>query len=123
MRALVLAWVVVLGVIVYQDSHEPERGRATTYKLHIDGQPLGPALQEFARQSGVQVIFFSEVVDGLTAPPIHGRFTRDQALDKLLSRSTLGWRAINPMTVEIRASKTPVQPHHVVPRRAVPVVE
>src|SRR6266566_4034881 len=72
------------------------------YNLEISPQPLGAALQEFAKQSGVQIIFFSQLTEGRQAPALRGRFTADGALKVLLDDSKLTWREINPKTIEIR---------------------
>jgi iron complex outermembrane receptor protein len=73
-----------------------------TYDLKIESQPLGSALQEFAKQSGIQVIFFSKVTDGHAAPELKGRFTTEAALARLLDDSKLTFREINPKTIEVR---------------------
>jgi hypothetical protein len=70
--------------------------------LKIDGQALANALQEFARQCDLQVIFFSRVAEGLRAPALDGRYTIATALSALLAGSKLTFRVINPKTVEIR---------------------
>lgn len=72
------------------------------FDLKIESQPLAAALQEFAKQSGIQVIFFSQVTEGLNAPAVHGRLTASAALQKLLDDSKLTYREINPKTIEIR---------------------
>jgi len=82
------------------------------YLFHIDSQPLEDALQEFAGQSGMQIIFFSNLVDGLTAPAVHGRYTPTAALELLLKKSGLTYRVINTTTIEIRASTPPVEAMH-----------
>ena len=70
--------------------------------FHIDSQPLGDALQEFARQGSVQVIFFSSLVEGQTAPALRGRFTVTAALELLLAGSGLMYAAVDSQTFEIR---------------------
>jgi len=80
-------------------SSEPVR-----YNFKIDSQPLGTALQEFAKQSGVQIIFFSQVTEGLQAPALSGSYTISGALEMLLSGSHLIFRVINPKTIEISSS-------------------
>ena len=77
-------------------SSEPPR-----YHFKIDSQPLGTALQEFAKQSGVQIIFFSQVTEGLQAPALNGSYTISGGLALLLSGSHLFFRVINPKTIEI----------------------
>jgi phytoene/squalene synthetase len=88
--------------------------------FHIESQPLGNALQEFASQSGIQVIFFSKLVEGVTAPAVQGRYTSTEALDRLLANSALTYRQINSMTIEIRASKAAIDPQGEIARLAIP---
>src|SRR5580700_1111955 len=77
----------------------------TEFDLKIDSQPLGQALQELAKQCGIQVIFFSKVTEGHQAPALHGQFTADGALRQLLDDSKLTYREINSKTIEIRPLK------------------
>ena len=58
--------------------HAAEQARE--YDLNIARQPLARALQAFAKEVGVQVIFFSAVTEGREAPPLIGRFTTEAAL-------------------------------------------
>ncbi len=50
----------------------------------LPSQPLGDALRQVALQSGRQVIVASELVDGLRAPALKGRYDVDTALEMLL---------------------------------------
>jgi hypothetical protein len=72
------------------------------YHLRIPSQPLDSALQEFARQSGLQVIYFSGITAGLRAPALDGYYTLETAMQALLADSGLTCRVINSRTVEIR---------------------
>jgi len=80
----------------------PRGEEPAAYTLHIASQPLGSALQEFARQTGVQIIFFSDLTDGQRAPPLEGRYTVEGALNALLADSMLAFRWVNAKTIEIR---------------------
>lgn len=86
-----------------------ESSEATRFDLRIERLPLDEALQEFARQSGVQILFFSQATSGLSAPALTGEYTLSAALERLLAGSGLSFRVINPHTVEIRQS-APAQP-------------
>jgi outer-membrane receptor for ferric coprogen and ferric-rhodotorulic acid len=86
------------GLIGAAQNTEPEK-----YDIKIDSQPLGTALQALARQSGVQIVFFSQITEGLRAPALEGQFTVSAALELLLAHSRLTFRVINPKTIEIRA--------------------
>jgi hypothetical protein len=71
------------------------------YTLHIEAQPLDRALQDFARQTGIQILFFSELTDGHRSVALSGRYTFDAALAELLSGSQLTYRRVNAKTIEI----------------------
>jgi len=100
-RALLgIVWLSFAGMPTYVRaavSTEPVK-----CNLKIDSQALANALQEFARQCDVQIIFFSRVAEGLRAPTLDGRYTIAAALSALLADSRLTFRVINPKTVEIR---------------------
>ena len=85
------------GLIGAAPSNEPAR-----YAIKIDSQPLGTALQALAKQSGVQIIFFSQITEGLRAPALEGQLTVSAALERLLAPSRLTFRVLNPKTIEIR---------------------
>lgn len=57
--------------------------------FNIAAQPLSKALLEFSKQSGLIVTVPSALVEGKTAPEIHGALPSSQALEKLLSGSGL----------------------------------
>jgi iron complex outermembrane recepter protein len=78
------------------------RGAEPAYTLHIASQPLDGALQEFARQTGIQIIFFSYLTDGQRAPALDGTYTVDVAMNALLAGSMLTFRWVNAKTIEIR---------------------
>ena len=98
----------LLGIVWLSFAGMPACARAAAStepvkcNLKIDSQALANALQEFARQCGLQIIFFSRVAEGLRAPALDGRYTIAAALSALLSGSRLTFRVINPKTVEIR---------------------
>src|SRR5262245_60683709 len=72
------------------------------FTLSIDRQPLDGALQQLADQCGVQMIFFSRVTDGLSAPAIAGDYTLAAAMQRMLTGSGLTFEVIDPQTVEVR---------------------
>jgi hypothetical protein len=73
-----------------------------TYTLHIASQPLDSALQEFARQTGLEIIVFSYLIDAQRAPALDGRYTVDEAMKALLADSMLTFHWVNAKTIEIR---------------------
>src|SRR3984957_2511291 len=66
------------------------------------GLALDEALQELAHQTGIQVVFFSKITAGRSAPELSGEYTLTAALTRLLKGSGLTFRQVNEHTVEVR---------------------
>ena len=100
--ACVAAWLQPVGMAAASDAIGRE------HDLQIERQPLARALQAFAKQSGIQIIFFSDVADGREASPLVGRFTIAAALEQMLIDSQLTFRQINANTIEICLRSSPL---------------
>ena len=72
-------------------------------------QPLGEALQTFADQSGLQVIFFSDVTEGIESRELEGDYTATEALDSLLASTGLTYRFLDEASVSIQPAASGVQ--------------
>ena len=73
------------------------------YALSIRaGLPLDEALQELARQTGLQILFFSTITIGRSAPQVSGEYTLAAAMTRLLEGSDLTYRQVDEHTVEVR---------------------
>jgi iron complex outermembrane recepter protein len=59
------------------------------FTLELPAQPLGESLTQLATQTGVQIVFFSEVTQGLQAPPLSGDYTPGEAVNQLLTGTDL----------------------------------
>jgi outer membrane receptor protein involved in Fe transport len=102
MRNKSLFFILLLTVAWLPSLTPAVASSAAEYELKIERQPLGQALQEFAKQSGVQIIFFSSVADGRQAPALNGRYTAAAALGRLLTGSDLTFRELNSKTIEVQ---------------------
>jgi iron complex outermembrane receptor protein len=71
--------------------------------INLPAQPLGEALNAWARQSGAQLAVQQSLVAGKTAPAVSGPLTARQALDRLLAGSGLA-ATIEGASVSIRPS-------------------
>lgn len=60
-----------------------------TFSIAVPAQPLGPALNELARQARLQLMVHPDLVAGRSAPAVAGNLTARQALDRLLVNSGL----------------------------------
>ncbi len=88
-------WAIVIGVFA------PLLANAAD--IEIPAQPLGTALQELAKQSGIQIVVFSKFVEGRSAPELQGTFTPEAALDTLLNGTDLTYRVLNDRAIEVTA--------------------
>ena len=78
----------------------------TVYTLHIESQPLDTALQDLARQTGMQILVFSRLTNNGRSAALDGMYTLDSALVALLTQSKLTYRFVNPKTIEILPVRT-----------------
>lgn len=88
-RVLAAALAAAAGGFAYETrAQEPARQISETrVSFDIPAQPLSSALSEFARQSGVRVLFAYDNLNGARAPALRGAFTREEALVRLLAGS------------------------------------
>ncbi len=77
------------------------------YSVSIPAEPLGDALNELAQQTGLQILFSSELVARMRAPQIKGSLTADEALRKILGTSGLRFEFVNPRTIAILGPPDP----------------
>jgi hypothetical protein len=58
----------------------------------IPAQPVASALNEFAKQADITLIFSYDLVAGESTHPLKGRFTVDVGLNRLLTGTPLSYR-------------------------------
>jgi hypothetical protein len=112
MRPLVLLTAICCSTFLSQAGHAQPPTRQPT---HIAAQPLGPALKELAASRGLQVLYFSAMVEGLQTHGVTGDLSTDEALDGLLIGTGLAYRFIDSKTVSVFQVNTQ-------PRRTAPPV-
>ncbi|SMF64110.1 iron complex outermembrane recepter protein [Tistlia consotensis] len=71
------------------------------HAFDIPAQPMTSALALFGQQAGLQVTVDGALVRGLPAPAVRGRMTAEQALDRLLAGSGLGYGLSDRSTVAV----------------------
>jgi iron complex outermembrane receptor protein len=79
---------------------------AQVVQVKIRPQPLSTALQDLARQSGIQIIFFSKLAEGHETPGLSGKYTPAAALNLLLKGTDLTFDRINNNTIEVQPGAT-----------------
>jgi iron complex outermembrane recepter protein len=99
LRVIAVALTFLILAHAQANGDEP-----AAFRLNIDAQPLNQALQELAKQSGIQIVCFSRVVNGRRAPALEGQFTTEAALNRLLSGTDLTFQPLNEKTIEVRTA-------------------
>ena len=72
--------------------------------LHIEAQPVRSALQQFGRQTSLDVLIrlHGGTLDELRTAAVEGNFTAVAALERLLAPTGLEYEFVNPRTVAVR---------------------
>lgn len=81
--SLLLAGSLSVKAVAADDQAE------VTYRLDIQAQPLSSALQQLSDTTGLEVLFFTEVVEGITVGRLNGEYTPGEALEFLLAGTNL----------------------------------
>jgi outer membrane receptor protein involved in Fe transport len=78
-----------------------------TVTFSIESQPVREALMKFGQQTGLQVLFRSEglSIQGVTAAPVSGALSAQEALRRLLAKTGLTYEFVNERTVRVSAAK------------------
>lgn len=72
-------------------------------EVRLAAGPLDVALLALAKQTGVQIVFTSQLVEGRKAPAVTGRLTADQALERLIAGSDLEVQRTGERMLVLRA--------------------
>jgi iron complex outermembrane receptor protein len=82
---------------------------AEPHKQHfeISAQSFAGALQAYARQTGEQVMFFSDIGAGRSVARISGTYTREQVLEQILANTGLTYQRLNGNTIVIGSNARP----------------
>jgi len=84
-RGALLA-AAAMGALCYT---QMAAAQETRQQYDIEAVDLGEALKAISRQSGLEVIVSSSAVAGKKVRPVHGTFTAQQAIDRLLTGTGL----------------------------------
>lgn len=79
--------------------------QAQTSRIDLPAAPLERSLNALARQTGVQVLFASEIAAGRNAPAVNGNLTPRQALDRLLAGQGLEAEERSPGVYLVRQAQ------------------
>ncbi|HEY6925988.1 MAG TPA: hypothetical protein VI653_21080, partial [Steroidobacteraceae bacterium] len=96
-------WLLVLGALAALPPLA--MAAALTYRFHIEGQPLNQALQVFSDQSGLQIVYHTELLPELATRRVEGVYDAQTALNRLLRGTGLVARQLNTRTFAIASQE------------------
>jgi outer membrane receptor protein involved in Fe transport len=115
-RSPIITSVLVLllagPAILWADPRQPVTERMD---LVIPAMPVGSALNEFGRQTGLHIVMDAEVTRNLQSKSVEGSFSVEGALKRLLAETGLRYEYLDPQTIAIRreppGTKRSLPPH------------
>jgi iron complex outermembrane receptor protein len=78
-------------------------GESTTLAVDIPAQSLARALDAFAGQTGLQLVYVSEVVKGQKSHAVSAGLTANEALERILEATGLSFQYLTPRSIRILA--------------------
>lgn len=104
-QAMALALLAGSGAALAQQAQEQPAPASTQLAREVDipAQPLATALESFAQQTGMQVVYAAgATANGERSAAVSGLATPAQVLEQLLAPTGLEYRFVNDNTVTVR---------------------
>ena len=104
MTAVAAALLVSTGNVALAQSAQggEQAAQAVVFQFDVPAQPLASALEAFAEQSGLQVVYAGGAGSGVHSAAISGRLAAAVALQQLLAPTGFEHEFVNANTVTIR---------------------
>ncbi len=90
--ALLMMTTALTDVVLVQPAHAQSSTAVTVRAFDIPAQPLGRALTDFGRQSGLEVSVDAAAIRGIQSPGVRGEAAPMQALGRLLNGTGFTYR-------------------------------
>jgi len=100
-RARSMLLTTVGFLVVCSSAAAQESRHVVPHGLSIPAEPLEDALNALAQQSGLQILFSSDLVARLRGPEVKGSLTAEEALERLLANTALRFEFVNAHTITI----------------------
>ena len=102
------AAILLLGSLLVGMACPRAQAADAPRRFDIPAEPVDVALNEFARQADVTLLFSSTLVASARTPGVHGNLTVTAALGQLLGGTGLGFRQVSPSAIAIVESSSQV---------------
>jgi iron complex outermembrane recepter protein len=85
-------------------------GENPTYNFNLPAQPLSATLDSVARSSQTKLIYADAMVKGLSAAPVKGKYTAQQALGIALGNSGLNYKVVDKTLITVTGKPAAASP-------------
>jgi len=103
-------WSIALALALGGMSSHAAADLNARYRLNVPAQSVFDALKEFAAQTKLQVVYYSEVGQGVSSPGAVGFLEANDALEQLLGGTGLTYQFLNDHTIAIRRTSADAAP-------------
>lgn len=91
----------VIGAALAMSAGSAAASEPAVHEFSITARPLNEALNAFAQQADLRIVFDTSDAEGITSPALNGKLTAREALDILLRTSKLTYRFMDERTVAV----------------------
>jgi iron complex outermembrane receptor protein len=99
-----LVWMLILCAAASLAVGQRMQSQHTVDKailLNLAPQPLQDALHQFSRDTGLNIMFLTDMVRGINSPHVSGTLTPEAALELLLKDAGLRFKYLDPKTIVV----------------------
>lgn len=86
-----------------------EAKAAEDKKFNVTAQSLPKALQDFAKQAGIQIIYSHDLLNSMTSEGVSGKLTTIEGLKKILSKSGMTFEKMDDNSFVVKKAKAKKQ--------------
>ena len=101
LRILTASLLLALNLITLSHAQA-----AMKHSVDIPAQPLGSALALLAKQTGIQLIYSTDLAEGRFAAPLKGALTPEEGLAQLLAATPLQFEFVDEQTVMLTLGRS-----------------
>jgi len=80
---------------------------STSASIDLPAQPLAATLENLAKSTNTKLIYADSMVQGLQAQPLKGKYTVQQALEKVLSQNGLQYEQVGEGVIAVKKVPAP----------------
>ncbi len=98
--------ITIASIIALHAGMAAAQSPKNTVEYHLAAQPMNLALNALAERAGIQIIYNTDAVENIQTSPLDGRYTIEDALQRVLANHGLVYKFQDDKTVVIRKASS-----------------